>query len=151
MMTMIKEKEMKNLAIIFSLIILSLFSANCGAKAEKTETKPTNPVSNTAASNAPQLNTSTTAARDNDGDADDVRVNNSNSNSTANVTNKRVDADDVRGKDADDIGGKDADDVRKSQNSNVNKKVKDRDDLNKKGDADDKGKRRDSDGDDDDY
>lgn len=144
MMTMmIKEKEMKNLAIIFSLIILSLFSANCGAKAEKTETKPTNPVSNTTTANAPQLNTTTTAVRDNDGDADDVPASNLNSNSTANITNKRVDADDVR--------GKDADDSMKSQNSGANKKGKDRDDLNKKGDADDKGKRSDSDGDDDDY
>lgn len=142
---------MKNLAIIFSLIILSLFSANCGAKAEKTETKPTNPVSNTTTVNAPQLNTSTTAVRDNDGDADDVPAPISNNNSTVNITNKRVDADDIRGKDADDKRGKDADDSMKSQNSNVNKKGKDRDDLNKKGDADDRGKRRDSDGDDDDY
>ena len=134
---------MKNLAIIVSLIILSLFFANCGGTAEKSETKPMSNVSNTTTPNAQQLNTQNTIVKDNDGDADDVRMNNSNSNSTSNNVNKRVDADNVRGKDADDL--------KKAPNSNLNRKDRDKDDLNKKGDADDRGKRRDSDGDDDDY
>ena len=145
---------MKNLAIILSLLTMSLFSANCGAKAEKNETKPSN-VSNSATANAPQLNTQNKISKDNDGDSDDIPVSNPNNNSPANNGTKKVDANDVRGKDADDLRGKDADDVRKkSVNANTNSKVmrgKDRDDLNKKGDADDRWKRRDNDGDGDDY
>lgn len=137
-MTMINREKMKNTAIIFTLIISIMFLANCSGNSEKKELpKTTNTtVANTVA--VPQSNTqtvaNTTVVKD-DNDADDIRPTNSaNTNSSVK-------------KDADDLKGKDADDVRKP---NSNAKGKDKDDLNKKGDADDKGKRRDSDGDDDD-
>lgn len=137
---------MKNLAIIFTLIISGLFAANCGAKAEKSETKPTitaNNVTNSASANAPS-NLSTTTKMENDGDAVDLPVV-SNANTNPGDANRKSDTDDLRGKDADDVRKNPAN----SNVSNKNRQGKDQDDSNKKGDADDRG-RRDNDGDEDD-
>jgi hypothetical protein len=125
---------MKLLAILI-LIISGFIFTSCSGSAEKKETpRPTNTsVTNTMV--VPQsdaTNVANTSVKSEDKDADDVRPTNSaNSNNSVKK---------------DDMKSKDVDDIRKS-NSNI--KSKDKDDLNKKGDADDKGK-RDSDGDDDD-